>query len=237
MSVAAIPTRDWVLSVEPPVSAIAVGIAFHQSADISWALMFFGVLGKWTARSGFACLAAVPGAILTSAFEWFILVPLFPFWQPIFTLQQPYWIGFLVHLTSASMYPQFAWLRRSRGNARYSKAEHSSGFGVLAGFAELCFWRPPRSWPPTATNCHQSVGIHPSIRPSFGICRPIMSKGSSWPRLPPSERPTRTFAPFRSLWRRVREERLGFLRNGGQAGSANPCRFARRKNAPRCLGC
>jgi hypothetical protein len=53
-------------------------------------------------------LAAVPCAILTSAFEWFILVPLFPFWQPIFTLQQPYWIGFLVHLSPASMYPLFA---------------------------------------------------------------------------------------------------------------------------------
>ena len=58
-------------------------------------------------------MAAVPWAILTSALEWFILVPLFPFWQPIFTLQQPYWIGFLVHLSSASMYPLFAWLRCS----------------------------------------------------------------------------------------------------------------------------
>jgi hypothetical protein len=55
-------------------------------------------------------MAAVPWAILTSALEWFILVQLFPFWQPIFTLQQPYWIGFLVHLSSASMYPLFAWL-------------------------------------------------------------------------------------------------------------------------------
>jgi hypothetical protein len=55
-------------------------------------------------------MAAVPWAILTSALEWFILVPLFLFWQPIFTLQQPYWIGFLVHLSSASMYPLFAWL-------------------------------------------------------------------------------------------------------------------------------
>jgi uncharacterized protein (DUF305 family) len=55
----------------------------------------------------------VPWAILTSSLEWFLLVPLFSFWQPIFTLQQPYWIGFLVHLSSASMYPLFAWLRRS----------------------------------------------------------------------------------------------------------------------------
>jgi hypothetical protein len=57
------------------------------------------VFGKWTANLHPARLAvmAVPWAILTSALEWFVLVPLFPFWQPIFTLQQPYWIGFLVH--------------------------------------------------------------------------------------------------------------------------------------------
>ena len=38
-----------------------------------------------------------------------------------------------------------------------------------------------------------------------------MSKGSSWPRLPRSERPTRTFAPFRSSWRRVRREEARIL--------------------------
>jgi uncharacterized protein (DUF305 family) len=115
MSVAAIPARDWALTAEPSIGAIAVGIAFHQWADFSWALVFFGVLGKWTANRHPAWLAvdAVPWAILTSALEWFILVPLFPFWQPIFSLQQPYWIGFLVHLSSACMYPLFAWLRRS----------------------------------------------------------------------------------------------------------------------------
>jgi uncharacterized protein (DUF305 family) len=131
MSVAVIPARHWALSVEPSVGAIAVEIAFHQWADISWALVFFGVLGKWTARLGPAslALAAVPWAILTSAFEWFILVPLFPFWQPIFTLQQPYWIGFLVHLTSASMYPLFAWLRRS-----------ASERGVFEGRTFLRVW-------------------------------------------------------------------------------------------------
>jgi uncharacterized protein (DUF305 family) len=115
MTVAAIPARDWALSVEPSSSAIAVGIAFHQWADFSWALVFFGLFGKWTGNLSPASLAvaALPWAILTSALEWFILVPLFPFWQPIFTLQQPYWIGFLVHLSSASMYPLFAWLGRS----------------------------------------------------------------------------------------------------------------------------
>jgi uncharacterized protein (DUF305 family) len=115
MSVAAIPARDWALTAEPSIGAVAIGIAFHQWADFSWALVFFGVLGKWTAERdpAWLALAAFPWAVLTSALEWLVLVPLFPFWQPIFTLQQPYWIGFLVHLSSASMYPLFAWLRRS----------------------------------------------------------------------------------------------------------------------------
>ena len=114
MSVAAIPGRDWALSAEPSISAIIAGIAFHQWADFSWALVFFGVFGKWTADRSpvWLATAAVPWAIFTSSLEWFVLVPLFPFWQPIFTLQQPYWIGFLVHLSSACMYPLFAWLRR-----------------------------------------------------------------------------------------------------------------------------
>lgn len=113
MSVAAIPARDWALSSEPTAAAIVVGIAFHQWADFSWALVFFGVLGRWTAglRPITLLLVAIPWAVFTSAFEWLVLVPLFPFWQPIFTLQQPYWIGFLVHLSSASMYPLYAWLR------------------------------------------------------------------------------------------------------------------------------
>ena len=114
MSVAAIPARDWALSAEPSLIAIAIGIAFHQTADFSWALVFFGVCGRWTDRLQPRTLAvlAFPWALLTSGLEWFILVPLFPFFQPIFTLQQPYWIGFLVHLSSASMYPIYAWLRR-----------------------------------------------------------------------------------------------------------------------------
>src|ERR1700709_636034 len=79
MSVAAIPARDWALTANPSIGSIAIGIAFHQWADFSWALVFFGVLGKWPAKLPPASLAiaAVPWAILTSAFEWLILVPLF----------------------------------------------------------------------------------------------------------------------------------------------------------------
>lgn len=115
MSVASIPARDWALSSEPSSTAIAIGIAFHQWADFSWALFFFGVLGRWTheMRPGSLALLAVPWAAATSSLEWFVLVPLLPFWQPIFTLQQPLWIGFLVHLSSALIYPLYPWLHQN----------------------------------------------------------------------------------------------------------------------------
>jgi uncharacterized protein (DUF305 family) len=113
MSVAAIPARDWALQSEPSWSSIATGVAFHQWADFSWALVFFGLLGRLTSRlsPGVIALAALPWAALTSALEWFVLVPVFPFAQAIFTLQQPYWIGFMVHASSAVAYPIFHWLR------------------------------------------------------------------------------------------------------------------------------
>jgi uncharacterized protein (DUF305 family) len=109
MVVATIPGRDAFLQAHPSFSAVAVGIPFHQWADFSWALFFFAVLGRWTSGLPPMALAAivVPWAFLTSALEWLLLVPIFPFAQPIFTLQQPYWIGFLVHLASALVYPVF----------------------------------------------------------------------------------------------------------------------------------
>jgi uncharacterized protein (DUF305 family) len=113
MLVAAIPARDWVLQAEPSPSTIAIGIAFHQWADFSWVVVFFGLFGRWTSRllPGKVALLAIPWAILTSALEWLFLVPIFPFAQPIFTLQQPLWIGLLVHISSAIVYPSFYWLR------------------------------------------------------------------------------------------------------------------------------
>ncbi|MEA2838999.1 MAG: hypothetical protein QOF41_329 [Methylobacteriaceae bacterium] len=113
MVVAAIPFRDSVLQAAPSGWVIAAGIAFHQWADFSWALVFFGVLGRWTARLSPLpiLLIGLTWAALTSALEWAFLVPAFPFWQPIFTLRQAYWVGFIVHATSASMYPLFPYIR------------------------------------------------------------------------------------------------------------------------------
>ena len=113
MVVAAIPLRDPALQTEPSWNVIVAGILFHQWADFSWAVVFFGLLGRWTAGlSPRTILLIAPfWALFTSASEWLVLVPLVPFWQPIFTLEQSYWIGLFVHLTSASMYPLFPWLR------------------------------------------------------------------------------------------------------------------------------
>jgi uncharacterized protein (DUF305 family) len=113
MVVAAIPLRDPALQVEPSWPVILAGILFHQWADFSWAVVFFGLLGRWTAALGPWTLLLISPfwALFTSSLEWLFLVPVLPFWQPIFTLEQPYWIGFLVHLSSASMYPLFPWLR------------------------------------------------------------------------------------------------------------------------------
>ncbi|AWN53939.1 DUF305 domain-containing protein [Methylobacterium sp. 17Sr1-1] len=145
MAVAAIPLRDAALSPEPGWPVIAAGILFHQWADVSWALVFFGLLGRWTAGLSPATLLVLcgPWALLTSSLEWFVLVPLLPFRQPLFTLEQPYWIGFLVHLTSASLYPLFPALRdwiagRSSPHRRFAEvwaglaAAGASGLGLLA---------------------------------------------------------------------------------------------------------
>jgi uncharacterized protein (DUF305 family) len=114
MTVAAIPFGNSMLAAEPAPGAILAGIAFHQWADFSWVLFFFIVLHRFTAElsAGALLINAIPWALVTSALEWLILVPVFPFNQPIFTLQQPYWIGFMVHLSSAVAYPLFPALRQ-----------------------------------------------------------------------------------------------------------------------------
>src|SRR3977135_2119007 len=60
MTVAAIPARDWAISAEPSWSSIFIGIAFHQGADFSWALVFFGVFGPWPSRLSSGALALLP---------------------------------------------------------------------------------------------------------------------------------------------------------------------------------
>ena len=113
MVVATIPFRDPALFVHPPWYVILGGVLFHQWADFSWAVFFFAVLGRWTSKlsPGAIVALAAPWALFTSSLEWLFLVPILPFWQPIFTLEQVYWLGFTVHLSSAVVYPIYPWLR------------------------------------------------------------------------------------------------------------------------------
>jgi uncharacterized protein (DUF305 family) len=142
MTVANIPLRDAALHIEPTATSVIAGILFHQWADFSWAIVFFGVLGRWTSRlSPQAILLVVaPWALFTSATEWLLLVPLVPFRQPVFPLEQPYWIGFLVHLSSALIYPLFPWLRdriRGKGPARHARFSMIWGGLAVAGLATV----------------------------------------------------------------------------------------------------
>ncbi|MDB5506671.1 MAG: hypothetical protein JWR75_1309 [Devosia sp.] len=122
MIVASIPLRDAALQSEPTWPIVAAGILFHQWADFSWEVLFFGLFGFLTARLSpwMLLVVAGPWAVFTSASEWFFLVPIVPFWQPIFPLEQTYWIGFLVHATSASIYPLYPFVRDFVGGRRPS---------------------------------------------------------------------------------------------------------------------
>ncbi|MFL9826731.1 DUF305 domain-containing protein [Rhodoplanes sp. SY1] len=142
MVVASIPLGDAALLTVPPWSSVVVGILFHQWADFSWALVFFGLFGPWTRRLRPWKLAviALPWAVFTSALEWLFLVPVFPFAQPIFTLEQPWWLGLVVHAFSAAMYPLFPWLRdrvagqRPSPNARFAAAWGGIAFATILVF-------------------------------------------------------------------------------------------------------
>lgn len=62
MMVASIPLQSRALEAEPSWPIILAGILFHQAADFFWALVFFGLLGRWTARLGSwaIALAGIP---------------------------------------------------------------------------------------------------------------------------------------------------------------------------------
>lgn len=154
MVVASIPLQGWAVQAEPPWWSILAGILFHQSADILWALFFFGLLGRWTAGLHPWAIAALalPWAVFTSATEYFVIVA---FWQPIFTLEQPYWIGLLVHATSAWLYPLFpalrGWLAGQvvPAHRRFARRWAAWSGAAVLGMAVLAFlgWQN-REWPP-----------------------------------------------------------------------------------------
>src|SRR5947208_14101615 len=66
MTVATMPARDWILSAEPTWSSTLIGIAFHQWADFSWAVVFFGILHRLTSvlNPWQLSLVAIPWSLL-----------------------------------------------------------------------------------------------------------------------------------------------------------------------------
>jgi uncharacterized protein (DUF305 family) len=145
MVVGSIALREHGLQTEPTWWGVLMGIIVHQSADFSWDIVFFFLLSRWSYRLGpWALLGvALPWAIFTSGIEWLLLVPIVPFWWPVFTLEQAWWLGILVHLTAASTYPLFPFVRdwvtgiRPRAHQRFARVWMSlAALGIL-GFGSL----------------------------------------------------------------------------------------------------
>jgi len=82
----------------------------HQFADIFWAVVFFGLMARWTRRiRPVHLLIVAPFRVVASSFtEYYLILPWF---QPLLRIQVPYSINLSVHLVSAGAYPVFLWLR------------------------------------------------------------------------------------------------------------------------------
>jgi uncharacterized membrane protein len=138
----------------------------------------------------------VPWAFLTSALEWLLLVPILPFAQPIFTLQQPYWIGFLVHLASALVYPVFAVFRT------WVTGRRSSSTGVVkvwsAGLATSLLLCALLALAGVTGHELRLMGrIRMETGRSSATWRRIMSRGSNSLASPSRERATPIFGRLR----------------------------------------
>jgi uncharacterized protein (DUF305 family) len=120
------------VKLAPGLREIVAGIVVHQSADIFWALVFFGLASRWTLyiRPAILLLLAPLWAVATSLTEYYLVLP----WlQPLLRIQSPYWINLVVHMSSAAAYPIFLWLRKPlTGEERGVKAGRRTAF-VLAG--------------------------------------------------------------------------------------------------------
>lgn len=98
------------LRADPGFRELAAGVIVHQSADLAWAVAFFALGRTWTLGLSpkALLLIALPWAVLTSAIEYYLLLPRL---QPLVPIQVPYWTALMVHVTSAAAYPLFPWIR------------------------------------------------------------------------------------------------------------------------------
>lgn len=113
----------------------------------------------------------------------------------------------MVHLSSASMYPLFAWLRGSPSERRAFEGRTFLRVWSLAAIAGVLLLGSQYFSPST-------VGIRLSTRPSSGIT----SRKFCWPRWLPREPATRR---AHCSWWRAKAERPRYCYIGGRAGSVN----------------
>jgi uncharacterized protein (DUF305 family) len=110
MEIATVYFGQGIISAQPTWYAVLGGLLVHQSADLGWAVVYFGLLGRWTRGLSptTILLLGIPWAVLTSAIEYWGTLP----WlQPIVPMQVPYWTALTVHLTSSLAYPVYPWVR------------------------------------------------------------------------------------------------------------------------------
>lgn len=112
MVMASVLFRDAAWDTEAGATVMIVGLLIHLTLHAAWALLFFIGLGRWTTRltPGPLLLIAPVWALITSAAEWLVIMPLV-LDHAFFTLEKAYWASFAVHLVSASVYPLFPALR------------------------------------------------------------------------------------------------------------------------------
>lgn len=134
MEVGTVLLRDGGVRAEPGWREITAGIAVHQSADIFWATTLFGPwIGKLRRRRKAVFLATtVPWAVLTSAIEYYLILP----WlQPVLRMQVPYWTALTVHLSSGAAYPLFFLMRERAGDATKGEVQLGRATAYLLGGA------------------------------------------------------------------------------------------------------
>jgi len=138
MVVASVLLRDGALQVQPSPAVVITGMAVNQALEFAWTLLFFLGFGRWTATATPAriALAWLPWAALTATVEWTLLMPLWPFAQPLFSLSHPLWLGWMVHAVSMSLYPLYPWLLQ-RLSARPRRADRFSRRWAIGAGATL----------------------------------------------------------------------------------------------------
>lgn len=119
------------IRADPGVREIAAGVFVHQSADLAWAIAFFALGRRLTLGLSPKALliVALPWAVLTSAIEYYLLLPTV---QPLVPMQVPYWTALMVHVTSAAAYPLFPWIRSRVAGEADSRAARGARAMALA---------------------------------------------------------------------------------------------------------